>query len=172
MLLAPLLLPALLLPALLLPALQRTHHSSALPALQLAHHSSTRMPTLSHQAVASSVRVRMVADGMSSSAPHDRDPAVPDGIGGASGDWRVNRAQLVEQHGQSVRRRKPKYLSFTKTSAIVQSLGLSTKEEFEDWYELGEWGGMGAYVPLRDPESHYRERGEWLGWHSWLTGDP
>ena len=81
----------MLLAPLLLLALQRTHHSRALPALQLTHHpflqlthhSSTRMPILSHQAVASSVRVRMAADGMSSSAPHDRDPAVPDGIGGA-----------------------------------------------------------------------------------------
>lgn len=46
-------------------------------------------------------------------------------------------------------------------------MGLSSKQEWDDWLDLGE--GWSPYIP-RDPEGYYTERGEWLGWHIWLTG--
>ena len=82
-------------------------------------------------------------------------------------DWRVERARLVEQHRRGVMRRKPRFANFAQSSAIVQAEGLSTKQEWEEWLELGE--GRSPYVPS-DPESFYTQRGEWLGWRCWLTG--
>ena len=101
--------------------------------------------------------------------PGSDQPLEPGSIGGLSGDWRVERARLVEQHAASVRRRKPRFLPFAQGSSFAQTLGLTSKEDWYEWLELGE--GQTPYVP-RDPESYYVARGEWLGWHTWLTGSP
>ena len=102
-----------------------------------------------------------------SDLPPPEVPRVPARVGGVNGDWRVERARLEQRHIEAVRRRKPRFLSFAKTSAMVQPLGLSTEDEWLEWLELGE--GWSPYVP-RDPKSYYEERGTWLGWRIWLTG--
>jgi hypothetical protein len=89
-------------------------------------------------------------------------------VGGAEGNWRVNRARLMHRHTAEVGKRRARFLPFAASSAWVQRLGLRTKEEWEDWLDLGE--GWSVYVPS-DPETYYRARGEWLGWCAWLTGE-
>ena len=104
-------------------------------------------------------------------------------------DWRVERARLTRQHSQAVLRRPRRFLPYSAASEWAQQLGLSTREEWDDWLELGE--GWSSYVP-RDPESHYTKLGQWLGahrrtlpsprpfsshvacalgWRAWLTGE-
>ena len=83
--------------------------------------------------------------------------------------WRLERARLTEQHSQSVLRRKPAYLPYTGASAFAMTLGLSSKDEWEEWLELGE--GRTPYCP-RDPEAHYRSKGAWMSWKAFLTGEP
>ncbi len=95
------------------------------------------------------------------------DLQVPSRTGGALGDWRVERARLEHRHRQRLLKRKPRYLSYSQSSLAVQELGLSTKEEWFEWVELGE--RLSPYVPS-DPESYYKKTGEWLGWSLWLTG--
>ena len=95
-------------------------------------------------------------------------PKVPDSIGGADSDWRVERARLVQRHSEAVLRRKPRFASFAASSGIVQRLGLSSKEEWYEWLDLGE--GWSPYVP-KDPEAYYGRQGSWLGWTIWLTGE-
>lgn len=60
------------------------------------------------------------------------------------------------------------YLPYPQASAWAQQLGLKSATEWDEWLELGE--GLTSYVP-RDPEAHFRERGVWLGWRAFLTGD-
>merc|ERR1711990_298704 len=86
---------------------------------------------------------------------------IPGRVGGSDSDWRIERARLVEQTRRAVLRRSPRHLSFSCSSAIVQQLGLKTKQEWLEWCELGE--GWSPYVP-RDPKTYYTQRGEWLGW--------
>ena len=95
-------------------------------------------------------------------------PEIPGRVGGIHGAWRMERARLIEQQSAAVRRRKRCHLPFAKASAVVQSHGLKSKEDWDEWLELGE--GWSAYVP-RDPEGYYRAKGEWLGWRVFLTGD-
>ena len=99
----------------------------------------------------------------------DASERIPGRVGGAAGDWRIERSRLDHQQSARVRRRAPRYPSFAASSAVAQSLGLSSKEEWEDWLELGE--GWSPYLP-RDPERYYTERLQWLGWTQWLTGEP
>lgn len=84
------------------------------------------------------------------------------------GDWRVERARLEERNIERLRRSKPRYGSFAFTSNIVQRLGLSNEQEWREWLELGE--GWSPYLP-RDPERVYTDKGQWLGWRRWLTGE-
>ena len=94
-----------------------------------------------------------------------------DGETSSAGYWRVERARLTEQRAKEVRRRKRVYGSFALSSSIVQRLGCATEADYRAWYEIGE--GHSPYVPKPDlVEKYYTERGEWLGWRSWLTGDP
>lgn len=83
-------------------------------------------------------------------------------------DWRVQRARLEEANSKRVRARKPKFLPISAASAVAQQLGLQTKEEWEEWLELGE--GRTPYVPS-DPESVYSRQGSWIGWRAFLTGE-
>ena len=93
---------------------------------------------------------------------------VPSRVGGLQGDWRIERARLIQQHSGSVRRRKRRYASFAQTSFMVQNLGLKSKEEWLEFMEYGEF--RSPYVPS-DPEAYYGPRREWLGWRCWLTGE-
>ena len=101
---------------------------------------------------------------------HDGDSqGLPTRVGGVRGDWRIERARLEWIERRAILQRKLRYGSFAQSSAIVQVHGLSTREEWLDWLELGE--GRSPYVPS-DPETYYGNRGEWLGWRIWLTGGP
>ena len=95
-------------------------------------------------------------------------PTVPE-RGCGDGDWRVERQRLEGAYLKRLGRRRPRYPPFATSSSIVQAEGHRTKEDFLEWLQLGE--GWSPYVP-RDPEGYYSERGEWLGWHVWLTGEP
>ena len=66
------------------------------------------------------------------------------------------RARLVESRSREVRRRKPRFLGFSAASSWAQQLGLSTREQWNEWLELGE--GRSSYVPS-DPETHYGKQG-------------
>ena len=96
-------------------------------------------------------------------------PDIPDTISETNGYWRVQQARLEEDQAKRVRARKTRYGNFASTSNYAQALGLSTKQEWLDYLDLGE--GWSPYIP-RDPEGYYTERGEWLGWSFWLTGRP
>lgn len=114
--------------------------------------------------------ILMVAGESSEQMPSNEIPKVPCRIGGGmQGDWRVERARLVEKERQRIVRRKPRFGSFAQSSAYAQTLGLRTRDEWFEWLEMGEKSN--PYCPS-DPEGYYRKRREWLGWRCWLTGDP
>ena len=101
-------------------------------------------------------------------APEAEPVDVPTRVGGSQGDWRVERARLQQRRTEDVLKRKPRFGSFAQTSAHVQALGLSSKEEWLAFLELGE--RRSPYIPS-DPEAYYQPRGTWLGWRIWLTGE-
>ena len=110
------------------------------------------------------------ASGAESRAHDDSsEDEVPRSLGGSDSDWRVERARLDHQRSKQLRARPPRYPPFAISSNIVQTLGLSTRDEWLEHLELGE--GRSPYVPT-DPETYYTQRGEWLGWRAWLTGSP
>ena len=82
-----------------------------------------------------------------------------------SRNWRLERARLDHQHSLEVRRRKPRHLPYPGASAFAMTLGLSTKEEWDEWLELGE--GRTSYCPS-DPEAYYRSQGCWISCRRWL----
>merc|ERR1719291_284471 len=140
--------------------------------LALCHH----RPTSAAQSASLVERRREFARmcaGDASGPPLPDKMTVPGSLGGTGDHWRMARARLQRQHQQHILRRQPRKLAFATTSAMVQSLGLSTEEEWLEWLELGEGYDLGfwPHVP-RSPESYYRQRGEWLGWSIWLTGWP
>lgn len=97
-----------------------------------------------------------------------QEPAVP-AVPARVRDWRVDKARLSYRHSQQILKRRPRFLPYAQACAVAQALGLSSKDEWEEWLELGE--DRTPYVPS-DPEAVYSRAGTWLGWRAFLTGAP
>ena len=79
--------------------------------------------------------------------------------------WRVERALLEHQSTQAILNRKRLFLPYVDACLWVRTFGFSSKEDWEEWLEMG--GKPGPYY-TRDPEAYYTQKGSWRGWDHFL----
>ncbi|KAK1735368.1 hypothetical protein QTG54_013982 [Skeletonema marinoi] len=84
--------------------------------------------------------------------------------------WRVAKARLEEEASKrSFLKRKPLKLSYEQSQKWIQrNWAIKTEEEFNDLVANGNL--RTPYISKR-PEEYYGERGEWISWDHYLTGN-
>jgi len=78
------------------------------------------------------------------------------------------RCALEEQHTKSFLKSRPRKLTYQQARLWVQNnIGIETKEEWEDFLEMGYI--KSSYIP-NNPEEYYTLTREWISWDHFLKG--
>ena len=82
---------------------------------------------------------------------------------------RIERARLSARYSESVRRRRPRFLSYYRARQWGRASHLETEQDWRDWIESGE--DLVSIIPARPEQVYGAEFERGGGWPAFLNGD-